>query len=75
MRGYYQDTNLRAQDTVRQAVQYKQQQNDMEYMACVTKVALMNIETGQSESMDENAKVMLKAQDGKMKKHDQQQWI
>ena len=35
---------------------YKQQQNDMEYMACVTKVALMNIETGQSESMDENAK-------------------
>ena len=35
---------------------YKQLQNDMEYMACVTKVALMNIETGQSESMDENAK-------------------
>ena len=35
---------------------YKQQQNDMEYMTCVTKVALMNIETGQSESMDENAK-------------------
>jgi len=34
---------------------YKQQQNHMEYMACVTKVALMNIETGQSESMDENA--------------------
>ena len=34
---------------------YKQQQNDMEYMACVRKVALMNIETGQSESMDENA--------------------
>ena len=35
---------------------YKQQQNHMEYMTCVTKVALMNIETGQSESMDENAK-------------------
>ena len=34
---------------------YKQQQNHMEYMTCVTKVALMNIETGQSESMDENA--------------------
>lgn len=32
----------------------------MEYIACLTKVALMNIETGQSESMDENAKVMLK---------------
>ena len=35
---------------------YKQQQNHMEYMTSVTKVALMNIETGQSESMDENAK-------------------
>ena len=35
---------------------YKQQQNHMEYMTCVTKVALMNIETGQNESMDENAK-------------------
>ena len=39
---------------------YKQLQSHMEYMACLTKVALMNIETGQSESMDENAKVMLK---------------
>ena len=35
---------------------YKQLQSHMEYMACLTKVALMNIETGQSESMDENAK-------------------
>lgn len=47
----------------------------MENTACLTKVALMNIETDQSESMDENAKEMLKTQDGKMKKHDQQQWI
>lgn len=39
---------------------YKQLQNVMEDMACLTKVALMNIETCQSESMDENAKVMLK---------------
>ena len=39
---------------------YKQLQSHMENIACLTKVALMNIETGQSESMDENAKVMLK---------------
>ena len=27
MRGYYQDTNLRAQDTVRQAAQYRQKRD------------------------------------------------
>ena len=27
MRGYYQDTNLRAQDTVRQAAHYKQKRD------------------------------------------------
>ena len=54
---------------------YKQLQNDMEYMACVTKVALMNIETGQSESMDENAEEKQKRYDGKMKKHDEHEWI
>ena len=49
-------TLLDRRHTTNRNVIYKLLQNLIENTACLTKVALMNIETGQSESMDENAK-------------------